>query len=112
MSEDGAGTDEPSNPYAPSNSGEERHSGFVRIYLWLNATLVLLPILVPVALNVVGIAHARDAIAPDGDPIVYQHYYYIEPNVPALLLYFGLPNGICAWLCRKTKGVPKRASNR
>ncbi|GAB5403378.1 MAG: hypothetical protein Aurels2KO_16090 [Aureliella sp.] len=98
--------DSENNPYFPTAGADdvgadEKRSSCFKAYVWLNAMLALLLVLVPVALHLWAYSHSRDAVAPDGDPILNDSYYYIELNLPAVALYFGLPNAVCAWFCRK-----------
>lgn len=72
-------------------------SRWLRGVLILNGALVAIPaILAFFAYLYIKIELAIEAARNNGDPVIYQHFFWVEGPIWPIIVYFLIPNGILA----------------
>ena len=85
------------NPYeSPHTIGKSRRMAAWKVYFILNVILVMIPVVVAIGFYVWLQFEVLQATQNNhGDPVTYQHFFWIAPSGYALLaIYFLLPNGL------------------
>ena len=96
------------NPYEPPHEvGQLRRSAAWKAFLLLNVVLVMIPVVVALGFYVWFQIEAWRATQDNhGDPVTYQHFFWIAPSGYALIaLYFLLPNGLLFLLRRPSRSA-------
>ena len=101
------------NPYSPPTTFESRKStqspAWLHRIIVLNLTLLFIPFVCLVAVyTFIRLSSSWDSATQTGDPVVYQHFFWIDVDRWFATAYFLVPNGILAalfahWKFRSTK---------
>ena len=101
------------NPYSSPTTAESlsaiKPSPWLRRLIILNGTLLIIPLIcLVVAYAFIRLSTAWESARQLGDPIVYQHFCWINVDPWFAIAYFLVPNGILAalfarWRFRSTK---------
>lgn len=103
-----------SSPTTAQSTSKMQAPPWLRRTVILNAMLVVLPLACLVVVYAfIRLSAARESATPTGDPVVYQHFFWINVDPWFAAAYFLVPNGILAtvYACWKFGSPTESSSN-